>query len=749
MKAIAKNGGVDVLEVNDVPVPQPGPGQVLVRNRFSGVNFIDTYFRTGLYAAPRFPLTLGREAAGEVVAAGADVPAALREPGTRVVYMDSAAYAQFAAVPAASVVAIPEALSYERAAAAFLQGLTAWTFVREAGDVKPGQWTLVHAAAGGVGLLLVQMLRSVGAKVIGTASTPEKCELARSNGAGWTINSHDDVVAKVKEITGGHGIDVIFDGVGKATFDADLEMIAMKGHLISFGNASGAVPPLSILKLGPKNVKLMRPVVNGYVAERADLERYSAELFDLITSGKVNVAIHKTYALKDVAQAHQDIESRKTSGKLLLDCDLLRLDRVQQLRRGVLAVALGVVVDPAPQVLARLLHGELRLPLELLVGQRRVGRQVQDVTRSARDHLVGQVAADDGAKGLDHLEHGAAAAGAQVPGLDARLVLAQVVEGDEVAPRQVDDVDSVAVMSADGAQKLNGARQKPTFAKDEQLVAVARGHLAQQGQQVVGHALGVLAHDAAGVRAAGVEVAQQGAVPLVVGLASLLQVVALGLDEVGDDVLDHRLCAAVRVGRADGAVLGDGDHVGEAGGIAVDGRRGGEDDVGDVVALHGAEEGDAAADVDAVVLERDLTRLADGLDSFKVDDAVDGGVLGKDLVEALLVGDVDLVEGGPATAEKLDAVEGDLGRVVEAVDNDDIVAVLEEGEAREGANVAGATGGGVLVIMTHPVTRTVPTAIVRGIGEEEERERRWWRKIWERRGSDVGVVEGGSLAGLL
>ncbi|KAL3953897.1 hypothetical protein ACCO45_011853 [Purpureocillium lilacinum] len=310
MKAvqIAKNGGPEVLELNDVPVPQPAPNQVLVRNRFSGVNFIDTYFRTGL------PL-------GEVVAAGADVPPALRQPGTRVVYMDQATYAQFSAVPADKVVVIPDALTYERAAAAFLQGLTAWTFVREAGEVKPGQWTLVHAAAGGVGLLLVQMLRSVGAKIIGTASSKEKCELARQNGAEWTVNSHDDVVAKVKEITGGHGVDVIFDGVGKATFDADLEMIAMKGHLISFGNASGAVPPLSILKLGPKNVKLMRPVVNGYVAERADLERYSAELFDLITSGKVNVAIHKTYALKDVAQAHQDIESRKTTGKLLIDCE--------------------------------------------------------------------------------------------------------------------------------------------------------------------------------------------------------------------------------------------------------------------------------------------------------------------------------------------------------------------------------------------------------------------------------------------
>lgn len=241
MKAvqIARNGGVEVLEHRDVPVPVPGPGQVLVRNRFAGVNFIDTYFRTGLYPSPHFPLTLGREAAGEVVAAHASV--AGLAPGTRVVYMagpEAGTYAQYAVADAAKAVAVPAGISDRQAAAVLLQGLTAWTFIREAGNVQPGQWALVHAAAGGVGLLLVQMLRSVGAKVIGTASTPEKCELARKNGAEWTVDSrNDDVVARVKEITGGHGVDAIFDGVGKATFDADLQMIAMKGHLISFGNA--------------------------------------------------------------------------------------------------------------------------------------------------------------------------------------------------------------------------------------------------------------------------------------------------------------------------------------------------------------------------------------------------------------------------------------------------------------------------------------------------------------------------------
>lgn len=236
MKAvqISKTGGVEVLEYADVPVPKPAANQVLIKNEYAGVNFIDTYFRSGLYPSP-MPLILGREAAGQVVSSHSSV--SNFPPGTRVVYMDGKAYAQYTAVDASKVIAIPDNLTTEQAAAVLLQGLTAWTFIREAANVQAGQWALVHAAAGGVGQLLVQMLKSVGAKIIGTASTPEKCELAKKLGAGWTVNSKEDVPAKVKEITGGHGIDAIFDGVGKATFDADLEMIAMKGHLISFGNA--------------------------------------------------------------------------------------------------------------------------------------------------------------------------------------------------------------------------------------------------------------------------------------------------------------------------------------------------------------------------------------------------------------------------------------------------------------------------------------------------------------------------------
>ncbi|KAG6156461.1 hypothetical protein E4U35_002164 [Claviceps purpurea] len=318
MKAIqiTETGGPSILQLKDVPVPEPSASQVLVKNEFSGVNYIDTYFRTGLYPA-QLPIILGREAAGTVVASqSSQVPI-----GTRVVYMGMGTYAQYSAVELSSVIQIPEDLSTEKAVAVYLQGLTAWTLIKEAANVQKGQWTLVHAAAGGVGLLLVQMLRSIGAKVIGTASTEEKRELAKTKGAEWTIDSGEDVVAKVKEITGGHGIDAIFDGVGMATFDADLEMIAPKGHLVSFGNASGAVPPVNILKLGAKNVKLVRPVLYGYITERKDLEAYSQELFTLVASGKLDVVIHDVYPLSEVARAHVDIESRKTTGKLLIRCE--------------------------------------------------------------------------------------------------------------------------------------------------------------------------------------------------------------------------------------------------------------------------------------------------------------------------------------------------------------------------------------------------------------------------------------------
>ncbi|KXX78401.1 putative quinone oxidoreductase [Madurella mycetomatis] len=326
---IAETGGVEVLQYKtDLPVPEPKEGEILVRNEFIGVNYIDTYFRTGLYPAP-LPLITGKEAAGTVVSAHPSVSDAF-PAGTRVAFIGDRTYAEYVTVPSATAAALPEGLSTETAAAALLQGLTALTFVREAaGLTKPslglseGPWALVHAAAGGTGSMLVQMLSTMGARVIGTAGGPEKCEIAKQNGAQWVVDSHntnpgEDVVSKVKEITGGHGVDLIFDGVGKATFDGDLEMIARKGTLAVFGNASGPPAPVELPKLSAKNIKLMRPALFAYIATPEEREKYTKELFDLLVAGKIKVKIHEVYPLKEVARAHSDLEGRKTTGKLLL-----------------------------------------------------------------------------------------------------------------------------------------------------------------------------------------------------------------------------------------------------------------------------------------------------------------------------------------------------------------------------------------------------------------------------------------------
>ncbi|KAI0505273.1 hypothetical protein F5B22DRAFT_531783 [Xylaria bambusicola] len=322
MKAVYINqtGGTEVLEhKTDVPVPTPIDGEILVKNDFIGVNFIDTYFRSGLYKAPQFPYILGREAEGTVVAVG---PGDVLDfqVGDRVIWMGERAYAEFASVPAAKAIKVPASFKPGTAAAALLQGLTALTFVREAHAVKKGDWILVHAAAGGTGLLLCQLLRAIGANTIGTVSTEEKAALATQNGASHVINySHEDVAARVKELTGGKGCAAIFDGVGKSTFDLSLECVALKGSLISFGNASGAVPPFTITRLGAKNVRLMRPTLFGYISTREEFAAYTEELFGFIEKDGFNVKVHDVYPLSEVKRAHEDLEGRKTTGKLLLD----------------------------------------------------------------------------------------------------------------------------------------------------------------------------------------------------------------------------------------------------------------------------------------------------------------------------------------------------------------------------------------------------------------------------------------------
>ncbi|EKG16695.1 Alcohol dehydrogenase superfamily zinc-containing [Macrophomina phaseolina MS6] len=345
---IEKTGGTEVLQYKtDLPVPQPKAGEVLVKNDFIGINYIDTYFRTGLYPAPSFPYILGREAAGLIVATGSDGELHGLKTGDRIAWMGQGAYAEYTAIPVSHATKVPEGVSSDVAAAALLQGLTALTLIREAHPVKKGDWVLVHAAAGGVGLWLCQLLKAVGARTIGTASTEEKIELAKKNGAEVLINySKDDVVEKVKEVTGGQGVAAVFDGVGKATFDISLESVARKGSLISFGNASGAVPPVTIAyvnlsplpppfscyqwrwehllkvdchsRLSAKNVKLLRPTLFNYLATREEFNHYTKELFQFIEKDGIDVRIHEVYPLAEVARAHQDLEGRKTTGKLLL-----------------------------------------------------------------------------------------------------------------------------------------------------------------------------------------------------------------------------------------------------------------------------------------------------------------------------------------------------------------------------------------------------------------------------------------------
>ncbi|KAI9679342.1 MAG: NADPH:quinone reductase [Caeruleum heppii] len=315
---VEKTGGSEVLQYRtDLPVPSPKEGEILVRNEFVGVNYIDTYFRTGLYPTT-FPHTPGRESEGTVTAVGPNTSTTLRE-GDRVVMLATSTYAKYTAAPADRALKIPADIPRSHAAAALIQGLTALTLVRESYAVQQGDWILVHAAAGGVGLWLCQILRAIGARTIGTASTEEKMTLAEKNGAGWMVDySKEDFVGKVKEITGGEGVKAVFDGVGKSTFEGDLEVLARKGTLVSFGNASGAVPPVTISKLSAKNVKLLRPTLYNYLATREEFEHYTDELFGFMVRDKMDVRIHEIYPLKDAARAHDDIEGRKTTGKLLL-----------------------------------------------------------------------------------------------------------------------------------------------------------------------------------------------------------------------------------------------------------------------------------------------------------------------------------------------------------------------------------------------------------------------------------------------
>jgi len=320
MKAIVvrQYGGPEQLELTDLDIPTAGAGEALVEVHAAGVNYIDTYHRTGLYPADP-PFTPGMEGAGVVVAIGAGVTEV--SVGDRVAWaMTRGSYAQCAIVPAWRLIRLPDEVSFELAAAAMLQGMTAHYLTHSTYPLQPGNTALVHAAAGGTGLLLVQMAKMRGARVFGTTSTAEKAALAREAGCDEVIlYTQADFAAEVKRLTDGRGVDVVYDSVGAATFDQSLDALRPRGMMVSFGNASGPVPPFSPLVLSQKgSLFLTRPTLTHYAATREEMLERASDVLNWVAAGRLSVRIHKVYPLAEAAQAHRDLEARKTTGKLLL-----------------------------------------------------------------------------------------------------------------------------------------------------------------------------------------------------------------------------------------------------------------------------------------------------------------------------------------------------------------------------------------------------------------------------------------------
>jgi len=311
-------GGPEVLEPVELDRPTPGPGQVLVRHEAIGLNFIDTYQRSGLYPM-RYPAVLGQEAAGVVEAVGEGVPGL--KAGDRVVYSgQGGAYSEYQAVAASRAIRLPDAVSFEIAAASLLKGMTTEFLVRRCYPLKAGQTILVHAAAGGVGTLLVQWAKAIGAVVIGTVGSAEKAALARELGCDHVIlYREEDVAVRVREITGGAGVPVAYDSVGKDTFEATLASLARRGLFVSFGNASGAVPAFEPLRLSRAgSLFFTRPTMGDYTATPAELEESSSQLFGMIASGKLRIEIGQRFKLADTRKAHEALQGRETIGATVL-----------------------------------------------------------------------------------------------------------------------------------------------------------------------------------------------------------------------------------------------------------------------------------------------------------------------------------------------------------------------------------------------------------------------------------------------
>ncbi len=313
-----RTGGPEVLYLAEVGSEAPGPGQVQIRQRAIGVNFIDVYHRSGLYAVPGLPSGLGSEAAGVVTAVGPGVSEF--KPGDRVGYGGSApgAYAEQRVLPADRLVPLPDGISDELAAAILLKGMTVEALVERTVPVRSGDTVLVHAAAGGVGLLLCQWLSNRGVRVIGTVSTEQKAELALAHGADEIVVGHDDFVARVRELTGGRGVRVAYDSIGRTTVPGSIECLALRGALIAYGNASGKPEPIDVLTLAKGSLFVTRPVLFHYIAERSELLASARAVFEGVLSGGLRVHIGQRFALADAAKAHVALESRQTSGATVL-----------------------------------------------------------------------------------------------------------------------------------------------------------------------------------------------------------------------------------------------------------------------------------------------------------------------------------------------------------------------------------------------------------------------------------------------
>ncbi len=311
-------GGPEAMKWDEVPRPEPAQGEALVKQAAIGLNYIDVYFRSGLYKAPTLPLIIGQEGAGTVASVGAGVTNV--RPGDRVAYAGSlGGYATERVIAADRLVKLPDSIDFKTAAAMMLQGMTAQYLIRRTHTVKSGETIVVHAAAGGVGLILCQWAKHLGATVIGVVSTEQKAELARAHGAAHIVIGHNNLVAEVKRITGGAMVPVVYDSVGKDTWGASLDCLAPLGLMVSYGNASGPVPPVDIGVLAAKgSLYVTRPSLATYTAKRSDLETVAADLFDVVSKGAVKIKVNQTFALQDAAAAHIALEARKTTGSTVL-----------------------------------------------------------------------------------------------------------------------------------------------------------------------------------------------------------------------------------------------------------------------------------------------------------------------------------------------------------------------------------------------------------------------------------------------